>query len=177
MAKDQRPMIEGFATARLIGERLRKEDLLDLLTLRRDPQVAAWLGGVPTADHVRARHAGFLEHWQRHGYGLWVLRRHRDGAFVGYVGLRHVIIDGRDEVELLYALSPEHWRQGLASEAARTVVALAFERLGLESIVAWTLPANRASQRVMAKTAFVYERDIVHAGLPHQLHRLRRPSA
>jgi [ribosomal protein S5]-alanine N-acetyltransferase len=92
---------------------------------------------------------------------------------VGYVGLRRVTIDGRCEVELLYALTPGNWRQGLASEATRAVAALAFERLGLESIVAWTLPANRASQRVMAKTGFVYDRDIVHAGLPHGLYRLR----
>jgi RimJ/RimL family protein N-acetyltransferase len=170
-------MVERFETARLVGARLREEDFEDLLALRRDPLVAAWLGGSPTADDVRPGHAAFLEHWERHGYGLWVLRRLRDDAFVGYIGLRRVTIDGRAEVELLYALSPGHWRQGLMSEAACAVVGLAFERLGIESIVAYTLPANRASQRVIAKTGFVYERDIVHAGLPHRLYRLHNLQA
>jgi RimJ/RimL family protein N-acetyltransferase len=158
---------------RLVGARLREDDFENLLALRRDPQVAAWLGGIPTVDHVRRRPAAFLEHWKRYGYGLWVLRRQQDDVFIGYVGLRRVTIEGRCEVELLYALAPGNRRQGLASEATRAVAALAFERLGLESIAAWTPPADRASQRVMAKTGLVHERDLVHGGLLHGLYRLR----
>ncbi len=38
-----------------------------------------------------------------------------------------------------------------------------------------TLPTNRASRRVMEKAGFGYERDTVHAGLPHVLYRLPAP--
>jgi hypothetical protein len=34
-----------------------------------------------------------------------------------------------------------------------------------------TLPPHRASQRVMLKAGLVYQREIVHAGVPHVLYR------
>ena len=49
---------------------------------------------------------------------------------------------------------------------------MAFERLGMEELVCFTLTINRASQRVMEKAGFEYERDVVHAGQPHVLYRL-----
>ena len=39
-------------------------------------------------------------------------------------------------------------------------------------IVAFTLTTNGASRRVMEKLGFRFERDIIHAGLPHVLYRL-----
>ena len=51
-------------------------------------------------------------------------------------------------------------------------MAVGFERLGLDDVVAFTLPTNRGSWRVMEKTGFEYERDVVHAGLPHVLYRI-----
>jgi RimJ/RimL family protein N-acetyltransferase len=53
-------------------------------------------------------------------------------------------------------------------------VRIGFERLRLASLVAITTPANVRSQRVMAKAGLVYERDIVHAGVPHVLFRINR---
>jgi RimJ/RimL family protein N-acetyltransferase len=55
-------------------------------------------------------------------------------------------------------------------------VAVAFEQLELLSIVAFTLPDNVASRRVMDKAGFEYERDIMHAGLAHVLYRRRPPA-
>jgi RimJ/RimL family protein N-acetyltransferase len=60
---------------------------------------------------------------------------------------------------------------------ASTLVGLARERLGLEEIVAFTLPHNVASRRVMEKVGFRYERDIEWAGLPHVLYRQRLASS
>jgi hypothetical protein len=42
----------------------------------------------------------------------------------------------------------------------------------LADVVCLTLPTNRASQRVMEKAGFGYERDVVHTGLPHVLYRI-----
>ena len=38
-------------------------------------------------------------------------------------------------------------------------------------LIAFTLPDNLASRRVMEKAGFAYEREILHAGLPHVLYR------
>jgi RimJ/RimL family protein N-acetyltransferase len=66
---------------------------------------------------------------------------------------------------------PERWGEGLATELAQASIQSAFGPLGMRSIIAFTLPHNRASRRVMVKTGFEYERDIVHVGLPHVLYR------
>ncbi len=42
----------------------------------------------------------------------------------------------------------------------------------MTEVVCFTLTTNRASQRVMEKAGFEYERDIVHAGLPHVFYRI-----
>ena len=44
-------------------------------------------------------------------------------------------------------------------------------------IVAFTRPDNVASRRVMEKADFVYERDVLHVGLPHVLYRRRLTEA
>jgi RimJ/RimL family protein N-acetyltransferase len=52
------------------------------------------------------------------------------------------------------------------------ILKIGFELLKLPEIVCFTLTTNKASQRVMEKLGFKYERDIIHAHLPHLLYRL-----
>ena len=98
-------------------------------------------------------------------------RDRRTGAVVGRGGLQHTFVAGCDEVEVGWAIAPAHWGEGLATEMAHVAVEVAFDDLGLGEIVAFTLPTNTASRRVMEKSGFVYECEIVHAGLPHVLYR------
>jgi [ribosomal protein S5]-alanine N-acetyltransferase len=57
---------------------------------------------------------------------------------------------------------------------AKAIVTVAFEHLGMADIVAFTLATNQASRRVIEKVGGQLERDIVHAGLPHVLYRIKR---
>jgi RimJ/RimL family protein N-acetyltransferase len=59
---------------------------------------------------------------------------------------------------------------------AREAVRVAFDVLELEDVVSYTTDANAASRAVMEKLGMRYERDIEHAGLPHVLYRLERPT-
>jgi RimJ/RimL family protein N-acetyltransferase len=167
--------IETFETARLIAERRRAADFDDLRRLHQDPRAMATLSvdGRPLlAQQTRKGLRASLDHWRRYGYGTWTFRDKADQQFVGYCGLRQVDLDGHAEVELLYALMPAYWGRGLATEMACAVLAIGFERLGVASVIAYTLATNRASQRVMEKAGLTYERDIVHVGLPHVLYRI-----
>lgn len=164
--------IERFRTSRLIAERLQAGDLADLHRLHRDPRVMATLGGPLSEAATRQALDSGLAHWTRHGYGIWVLRDLTTGHFAGRAGLRNITIGGRDEVELLYALMPECWGNGLATEIAAALLRVAFEELRLPDIVAFTLPTNRASRRVMEKVGCRYERDVIHAHLTHVLYRI-----
>jgi ribosomal-protein-alanine N-acetyltransferase len=161
-----------FRTDRLIAERLRVEDLDELRRMHHDPRVMATLGGLRSDAQTQQFLRENLRHWDRHGYGLWMFRANADGRFVGRGGLRHVHVGGNDEVELAYALMAAFWGIGLATEMAEAIVTVAFEHLGMENIVAFTLATNQASRRVMEKVGCKFERHIVHAGLPHVLYRI-----
>lgn len=165
--------LERLRTPRLRLERPAAGDLAELCRMHADPVVMATLGGVrseaATAELLRA----FAEHWDRHGFGPWVLRAPEDGRLLGRGGLRRVTVGGRDEVELLYALVADAWGRGLASELARESVRVAFAELGLPDLVAFTRPTNARSRAVMERAGFGYEREVEHAGEPHVLYRLR----
>lgn len=62
----------------------------------------------------------------------------------------------------------------LFEAAKKAVLEVAFTRLDLADVVAFMLPSNKASRRVIEKVGGSYERDIVHTELPHVLYRIRR---
>jgi [ribosomal protein S5]-alanine N-acetyltransferase len=115
-------------------------------------------------------------HWERHGFGLWLLRDRATGELVGRGGLQYTDAIGGYAVEAAWAIVPERWGRGLATELGQASVRVAFESLRLDEIIAITLPGNVGSRRVMEKAGFVYDREIEHVGLAHVLYR-RRPDS
>jgi len=63
---------------------------------------------------------------------------------------------GADRLTLGYALAPEVWGRGFASEAVAAVVAIAFKLTRVAEIEASVRLANFASRRVLEKTGFVH---------------------
>ena len=131
------------------------------------------LGGVASEDETAEWLERNLRHWAENGFGMFVFRDRETGELVARAGLRRIELGGRDEVEVAYAIVAERWGEGLATEIAEALVALAFERLGLPDVVAYTLPTNGASRRVMEKVGLVYERDVEHDGETHVVYRRR----
>jgi RimJ/RimL family protein N-acetyltransferase len=58
-------------------------------------------------------------------------------------GLQHTRVDGRDEVEVGWAVMADRWGEGFATELGRASVRFGFEELDLDDVVAYTLPTNR----------------------------------
>lgn len=169
--------IERLETERLILERLQLEHGAEQLRLLLDPRVSRTLWPHtqhPTEDDILDGLAAKVEHWNRHGFGTWLLRDRDSGEMVGRGGLQYTYTAGLNDVEAGWAIVPERWGQGLATELAHACVEVGFAQLDLLELVAFTLPGNLASRRVMEKSGFLYEREIVHAGLPHLLYRRRR---
>lgn len=163
---------EKFRTRRMLLTRIGAADLDDMLRMHRDERVVRTLGGARPDAAVEALVHDLDAHWTQHGFGWWILRDPDSGRFIGRGGLRRVHVAGDPEIEVAYGLLPEFWGQGLATEFTRVAVAQGFVALELSDIVAYTLPDNRASRRVMEKARFAFERDIEHAGLHHVLYRL-----
>jgi ribosomal-protein-alanine N-acetyltransferase len=161
-------------TQRLLLRRAVAEDFDDLAQMRRDPRVMATLGGVRSASETALRLEELIDHWRRHGFGRWIARWPLNGEFVGYAGLEWETLDGRPEVEVGYALVPHFWGRGLATELVHECLLVAFSLLDRPDLVAFTLPTNLASRRVLEKTGFRFEREGIHEGLPHVFYRIER---
>ncbi len=168
--------LDRVETAHMVCERLRPDHLAELERLLRDPRVSRWVSATPeppSEDEVASGLASKVEHWERHGFGLWLLRDRGTGEMVGRGGLQHTFVAEMHEIEVGWAIVPERWGEGLGTELARTSLDVGFEQLHLLQVVAFTLPDNMASRRVMEKAGFRFECEIEHVGLPHVLYRCR----
>jgi ribosomal-protein-alanine N-acetyltransferase len=178
-------MFPELRTARLILRPWRDEDLAYFAGLNADPRVMEHLPQTldrAESDLLAARIRG---HFSRHGYGLWALEAPGVASFLGFTGL---CIPSFDEhftpcVEIGWRLAWEYWGRGYATEAARASLAYGFQTLGLDEIVAMTVPRNTRSRRVMEKLEMSYrpEDDFGHPRVPeghplrrHVLYRLSR---
>lgn len=166
--------IDRVSTARLVGRRPEPGDALAFARMFTDARVAeeAWPEHLRTADRAGELLEDMIAHWDRWGFGPWTVLL--DGTPIGYDGLRHADVGGRPEVEVMWFFDADHWGRGYATEMAREALRVAFDVLELDAVVAETIPVNHASRAVMAKLGMSYERDVVHAGLPHVLYRLAR---
>jgi RimJ/RimL family protein N-acetyltransferase len=166
---------ETFTTERLRAERLTPDHRAEVLRMFSDSDVMAQLGGVRyvgEADEYLARN---LEHWATHGFGLWIVYELAGDDPIGRAVLRHMLVDGADEVEVGYAFYPEFWGRGLATEVAAACVGFGRHMLGVPSLVGVTHPDNSASQHVLRKVGLMYEREITLRGAPASLYRTHWP--
>jgi RimJ/RimL family protein N-acetyltransferase len=89
--------------------------------------------------------------------GFWAACERESGLFLGWVSLRRN--SGIEDVaELGYRFARAAWGKGYAVEAARAIIAAAFESTPLNRVVATTYQENLASQRVMQKLGMTFLR-------------------
>ena len=165
------PAPTTFSLRRLHAERLLAAHLPVLRRIHGRAQTMAGLGGVRTAAESALALERHLAHWDRHGFGMYVLREVATGRVLGVAGLRHIPIEGMDEVELRCALFPEHWGQGYGTEAARACVTIGRDWVGLSSVVGLVGRDDTVPQRMMGKAGLVFEREVMLGRTPRLLYR------
>jgi RimJ/RimL family protein N-acetyltransferase len=166
--------IDRIATARLVARRPEPGDAEAWVRWYTDPNVdeQAWPEHLRTADDARDHLDATIRHWERWGFGRWTVLD--GGVPVGDAGLSHAMVDDHPEVEAGWFFASDVWNRGYATEVGREALRVAFTVLELDHVVAFTRPTNGASRAVMEKLGMTYEREIIHAGLPHVLYRIAR---
>ena len=172
----------------LTGPRLRLRpwraaDRPAFAALNADPAVMRHF----PAPLTRAESDAFLEGLQARiaatGWGFWCVERLDAQGCIGMVGLQPIPWEApfTPAVEIGWRIAAAEQRQGLAEEAARLALAAGFGPLGLAEILAFTVPANAPSWRLMAKLGMVPAGRFAHPRLPpghplaeHLLYRLAR---
>lgn len=149
-------------TERLTLRPLVADDAEAYAAMRFHPEVAKWLppaGG----DPIQAVHGTierFAVGWRQRRYAPWGV--FLEERLIGHGGLNYVPEFG--ETEVLWALHPDAWGRGYATEVARAALAYGFDTLGLELIFAITLADNHASQAVMKRLGLTYRHKVAYKG-------------
>ncbi len=129
-------------------------------------------------DEAWEQLAAFLGQWELRGTGQWALEERTSGRFVGRAGLHNPEREGWPGVEVGWALHPDAWGRGYATEAGRVAIDYAFDVLGLDEVVSLILPDNERSQAVARRLGLTRGAPILipHLGpdLPIEVWRLRR---
>lgn len=158
-------MAEIIATTdRLILRTQADGDLANWMTHLNTPEATARLGGVRTEEEVTEKFAKMAKGQAEQGFAFMMVTL-KDGTFLGTAGMAPIEKDStpdnlRGAIQIGWHLRADYWRQGYAYEAARAVIALAFERHGVGTLYSQTSLSNVASWRLMQKLGLKRREDL-----------------
>jgi ribosomal-protein-alanine N-acetyltransferase len=120
------------------------------------------------------------ERYERDGFGLMAVEDRETGEFLGNVGPVVQHVDGVDEVELGWSITPQRARQGIATEAAMACRDWVFATLQVGRVISLILPANAPSRGVAEKLGMTVWKHVIwgtEEPMRHAVYRLARPES
>jgi ribosomal-protein-alanine N-acetyltransferase len=138
---------------------LRAPDPADvdaLFEIQSDPEAMRYTYVAPDRDATARYLEAYAARFSEDGFAPWTAVLHREGRVVGWGGLNRDPEAPEWGTEVAYFIHPSYWGRGLATELVQASLQLAFRRLGLKEVLAFTKRENLASQRVLEKAGFAY---------------------
>jgi [ribosomal protein S5]-alanine N-acetyltransferase len=143
--------------ASVILRELRADDIEGLAAILCDDRVTGWLS---FDSRSRSEATGMLEGIverstkdPRDEYYLAVTQPPDDDV----LGICRLAFGGVRAAKLGFAIQADRWGQGLATDAAATMIAFGFGPLDLHRITATIEPTNQASLAIAKKLGMTYE--------------------
>lgn len=164
-------------TSRLILRNWTDEDIEPFFLMNQDPEVMEYFPGLLTMDMVQSFISRMKEQLTDKGFTLWAVEEKKSKAFIGFIGLNIPAWEAHFTpcVEIGWRLASAYWGNGYATEGAKAVLEFAFNHLKLKRVVAFTVPENIRSRKVMEKIGMTrdLDGDFLHPKLEpsHQLAR------
>lgn len=146
--------MEPFVTDRLWVRQFTPEDANDFYLFNSSEQVMQYIRPVKNREESDA----FLEenfnlYLDGFPYGRMFVADKMTGVFLGTFSILY--LDGDADYHIGYALMPNYWGKGYASELVKFGSALFFERTNHSTLYAITQPENIASEMVLLKNNFL----------------------
>ena len=152
MRKVKVPKLE---TERLILRTWEKRDAKELFEYASNPNVGPAAGWKPHESIQESK--SIIDQIFRINT-TWAIVHKGSEKVIGSIGLEpDKIRTGIKSRELGYSLSEDYWGEGIMTEAAKRVIAYAFEEMHLDVLMIRTSNVNTRSQRVIDKCGFQYE--------------------
>jgi RimJ/RimL family protein N-acetyltransferase len=171
--------LEILRTERLSLRPLTPGDRASLFAIQSDPDHMRYYPH-PFAEHETAAWIDrSVEHQQRYGHALWAVEDASTGEFLGNVGPVHQLVDGVDEVELGWSITPMRSRQGIASEAAAACREWCWDNLEVDHLISLVRPENEPSRGVAERIGMTVWKETVRGSQAwlHLVYRVDRPAA
>jgi RimJ/RimL family protein N-acetyltransferase len=148
-------------TKRLVLRRMTAEDAEFILKLVNEPSFIRFIGdkGVRNhADAVQYIETGPVANYARFGFGQYLVELKENRMPIGMCGLTKK--DSLPDVDVGFAFLPAFWSKGYAFEAAAAVKGYAKDVLGIDRLVAVTIPDNESSIKLLDRIGLRFERMI-----------------
>jgi len=172
-------------TERLFLRAWEDTDIAPFAKICADPEVMRHFPERLSRDKTEHLISRCIDKQKSDGFCMAPIEVKETGEFLGFVGLNRpsyaAPLPFDPCVEIGWRLKQSAWGKGYASEAAKAWLRFGFETIDLEEIVAFTIPANLPSQRVMERIGMTrdIDGDFLHPSLPndhpiapHVLYRL-----
>lgn len=146
-------------TPRLLLHRLEEADAEALHSLSLEPAVRRylWHDRIIPVERARAFISESSRCFDERGFGIFGFSlQGQAGPMIGFSGLQ--LFEDGEQVELRFAVHPDHWGQGLASEAMLCVLRDAFDRGAVTTVIATTDTPNQRSVRTLQRLGMSFER-------------------
>ena len=161
-------------TPRLILRQFTEDDVDNLVTLDSDRDVMRFInGGVASSREAITTKflPDVLSYYSEYdNLGFWAIIEKSSQEFIGWVVLRPesrfriaelLNVAESDAMELGYRLRQISWGKGYATEASQALINKVLTAEKIAKIIAWALPENKASIRVMEKLGMTLQQEYI----------------
>ncbi|WP_207060929.1 GNAT family N-acetyltransferase [Motiliproteus sp. SC1-56] len=161
---------DHLETERLILRQFRDEDWKDLHHYYSSAEATKFtVGREFTEGETWRTMCGMVGHWQVRGYGPYALEEKSSGRVLGTAGFWYP--NDWPSPEIKWALAPEHWGKGYASEAARAVQNAGLSHLPDISLISFINAENTASIRLAHAIGAKFEKEVLFRGANWHIYR------
>lgn len=142
-----------FETERLLVRQFTTEDQENFYLMNSHPQVMEYIRPVKNQDETdHFLQLNIDQYSEQPLYGRWAVIEKASGKSIGSFAI--IPIDGTGKMQVGYALMPEYWGKGYATELTFAGLRYFFTYTTVELIYAETEQPNFASQNVLLKAGF-----------------------
>lgn len=150
--------MDPFETERLIVRQFTEADADDFFLFNSTEAVTRYIRPCKSREESDAfLQENFNLYVEGFPYGRMYVADKTNGAFVGTFSILY--LDGEADYHIGYALMPQYWGKGLATELVKKGAGIFFERTAHDCLYAIIDPANGASASVLLKNGFIEEGD------------------
>jgi RimJ/RimL family protein N-acetyltransferase len=161
---------ESIESTRLLLRTVKDEDWPALHEYYSDAECTKYTTLHPLSEDESQRIVGSISrHWQRKGYGPYVIQEKVTGIVLGVAGLWFP--KEWPEPEIKWALARTHWSKGYAAEAARAVQAMVAHHMPELHLISLIHSENQPSIRLAIAVGATLEREMEFRGGIYRVYR------